>query len=208
MTKKQLLREFFQLCDGGFCQDLLTESDIKDIKDNNAFYVTGIAQRADAVNGNGRRYPYNILAREVEKYKQLIREGRSAGELNHPDDTIINPQNVSHKVVDIWWNGKDVMVKLKLLTTPMGEIFRKLIQEGVAMGLSSRALGSTREEGKTIIVEPDLDLICFDAVTTPSVQGAFMQPINNSNQTNGNSFNLNEIKQSDKLSKALLECLQ
>lgn len=173
---KQLLREYYRLCEGGYCKDLLTESEKQDMANNTAMYVTGIAQRADEKNGNGRRYPYAILAREVQKYEKLIEEGRSAGELNHPEDTVINPQNVSHKVIKIWWEGKDVMVKLKLLRTPMGEIAKSLISEGVAIGLSSRGLGSVRESSGGNIVENDFDLICFDIVLEPSVGGAFMQP--------------------------------
>lgn len=84
-NKKYLLREFYRLCDGGFCKDLLEEHEKIDMRDNNSFYVTGVAQRADDLNGNNRRYPYSILAREVNKYQKLIQEGRSAGELNHPE---------------------------------------------------------------------------------------------------------------------------
>lgn len=173
-NKKYIIREFYKLCDGAVCSDLLTEFEKQDIKNNNAFYVTGVAQRADYKNGNGRRYPYDVLLGQVQKYQKLIEQGRSAGELNHPEDSVINPHNVSHKVVRIWWEGKDVMVTLKLLSTPAGEIAKKLITEGVAIGLSSRGLGSVRETPGGIIVENDFQLICFDIVLEPSVQDAFM----------------------------------
>lgn len=171
--KKYLLREFYQLCDGGVCQDLLTEQEKMDVR-NGAMILTGIAQRADYKNQNGRVYPYEILAREVENYKKLVRENRSIGECDHPDNTVISLQNASHKITDIWWNGKDVMVKLKVLSGVPGQQLRSLVNDGVAIGLSSRGLGSVRETREGLMVESDFNLICFDIVSEPSTQGAFM----------------------------------
>ena len=325
---KYLLREFYKLCDGGVCKDFLTEQEKVDISQNGAMYLTGIAQRADVKNGNGRIYPYKTLFREVENYKKLIRDGRSVGECvdeeteifttsgwkkiknikeneeiftldvstnklckeiiqrkivlpfsgklfhfknknnsidmmltpnhnillydrynnpktisakdafflwkernssfshsymksdesnphmdfrflnieevdyngnvycvttkngnwlmrrnqcvvwtkncDHTEDTVINLKNASHKIVDIWWEGKDVMVKLKVLSSPSGQIIRALVNDGVAIGLSSRGLGSVQETNEGLMVEDDLSLICFDIVSEPSTKDAFM----------------------------------
>lgn len=171
---KYVLREFYQLCDGGKCEDFLTESEKVQVRENKAFFLTGVMQRADAENGNGRVYPQRTLEREIENYKNLISQNRAVGELDHPDDSVINLKNVSHIVTDVWWNGKDVMGKLKVLDTPAGNILKALISNGVTLGISSRALGSVREsQGKTI-VEDDLQLICFDIVSEPSTKGAFL----------------------------------
>jgi hypothetical protein len=171
---KYVLREFYQLCDGGKCEDLLTEAEKVMVREQKAVFLTGVLQRADALNGNGRVYPEQTLRREIENYKNLISQNRAVGELDHPDDSVINLKNVSHVVTDVWWNGKDVMGKLKVLDTPSGNILKALINSGVTLGISSRALGSVKEvQGKTM-VEDDLQLICFDIVSEPSTKGAFL----------------------------------
>lgn len=170
---KFLLREYFELCEGGICQDLLTEAEKVFVK-NGGMMLTGVMQRADAKNGNGRVYPENILRREVENYKKLVAENRALGELDHPDESVINLKNASHIVTDIWWNGKDVMGKVKILTTPSGQILKSLVESGVKLGISSRGLGSVREKAGLTYVEDDFQLICFDFVSEPSTTGAFM----------------------------------
>lgn len=170
---KMLLREFYELCDGGVCQDLLTEEEKASVA-NGGMFLTGVMQRADARNGNGRVYPYNTLRREIENYKKLVRDLRALGELDHPDDSVINLRNASHIVTDIWWDGKDVMGKVKVLDTPSGKILRSLVDSGVRLGISSRGLGSVRESAGNTLVEDDFQLICFDFVSEPSTNGAFM----------------------------------
>jgi hypothetical protein len=168
-----LLREYFELCEGGVCQDLLTEAEKSFVK-SGGMMLSGVIQRADAKNGNGRVYPENVLRREVENYKKLIAENRALGELDHPDESVINLKNASHIVTDIWWNGKDVMGKVKVLSTPSGQILKSLVESGVKLGISSRGLGSVKERGSLTIVEDDFQLICFDFVSEPSTGGAFM----------------------------------
>jgi hypothetical protein len=171
---KLVLREFQPLCDGGVCQDFLTESEKQEVR-NGALYLSGVMQRADAKNGNGRVYPERILRREVENYKKLVRENRSLGELDHPEDSVVNLKNASHIVVDIWWEGKDVMGKIKVLQhTPSGQILSGLMKDGVQLGISSRGVGSVREEAGGTIVEDDFQMICFDMVSEPSTDGAYM----------------------------------
>lgn len=172
--KQYLLREYYELCEGGICQDFLTESEKIEVRNGNAMYLTGVMQRADAKNGNGRVYPRHILRREVENYKKIIGEKRALGELDHPDDSVINLKNVSHMVVDVWWNNDDVMGKIKILDTPAGKIAKDLINSGVTLGISSRAMGSVKETKGMVTVEDDLQLICFDLVAEPSTDKAFM----------------------------------
>ena len=107
MTQK-LLREYFELCPEGNCAlNLLSEAE-KRRKDNGSVFLVGVIQRAGRKNGNGRIYPKPILEREMEKYQTLIQERRSLGELDHPDDSVINLKNASHLVTKTWFEGNDV----------------------------------------------------------------------------------------------------
>jgi len=170
---KYLLREYYELCAGGVCEDLLTEDEKIQVK-NGTTFLSGIMQRVDEQNGNGRVYPKLILEREVKNYMKVVKENRACGELDHPEDSVVNLKNASHIVTDLWWEGKDLKGKIKVLSTPSGKILESLVNDGVTLGISSRALGSVHEsQGKTI-VEDDLQLICFDIVSEPSTDGAFM----------------------------------
>jgi hypothetical protein len=191
---KYLLREYYELCPNGICQDLLTEEEKRDIKDNNALYLTGVMQRADAQNGNGRVYPMKVLTREVKNYEKLIKERRALGELDHPDDQVVNLKNASHMVTGIWWDGNDVMGKAKILNTPSGQILRSLVESGVKLGISSRGMGSVHESDGQTVVEDDFNLICFDFVSEPSTHGAFMMQ---------ESKQSNIITKSDKINRIL-----
>tara|TARA_R110002124_G_scaffold73699_2_gene197618 strand:+ start:658 stop:1257 length:600 start_codon:yes stop_codon:yes gene_type:complete len=169
----QLLREYYELCEGGVCQDLLTEAE-KSFVRNGGMMLTGKLQEADVQNGNGRVYPHAIMEREVGKYKALVEDHRALGELDHPDSSIINLVNVSHMVTEVWMDGPSVMGKIKVLSTPSGQILKSLVESGVKTGISSRGMGSvTERQGKTI-VEDDFQLICFDIVSEPSTPNAFM----------------------------------
>jgi len=169
----QLLREFYELCEGGVCRDLLTEDEKVYVKDG-GLILSGKIQEADVKNGNGRKYPEKILRREIEKYQTLIRENRAIGECDHPDSSVINLKNVSHTVTKVWWDGPAVMAKIKVLPTPSGEIIKALIQSGIKLGISSRGLGSTHQSNGITMVDDDFQLICFDLVSEPSTPGAFM----------------------------------
>ena len=174
---KKLLTEFYELCPDGMCPDLLTEREKKEIA-NGAMYLTGRIQTVDKQNGNGRVYPYEVLKREIDNYKKIVADNRACGELDHPDDSVVNLKNVSHMVVDCWWEGKDVMGKMKILDTPSGQTVKGLINSGVKLGISSRGLGSVRESMGKTIVEQDFQLICFDIVSEPSTPDAFVYPEN------------------------------
>jgi hypothetical protein len=171
--KQELLREFFPLCEGGICQDLLTEQEKLEVR-GGALILSGKIQQADTKNGNGRKYPERILRREIERYQQMIAENRALGELDHPESSVINLKNVSHLVTKTWWDGPVVMAKIKVLDTPSGQILKSLVHSGVKLGISSRGLGSTHEQGGVTMVDDDFQLICFDMVSEPSTPGAFM----------------------------------
>jgi hypothetical protein len=140
--------------------------------------VQGVIQRADAKNQNGRIYPKDILAREVEKYIDgPIAENRALGELDHPESMVINLKNVSHNIKKLWWDGDDLMGKVEVLPTPSGNILKELFLNKITVGISSRGMGSVQPLGEgTVEVQDDFELLCWDFVSTPSTQGAFMTP--------------------------------
>ena len=171
--KKVLLQEYYELCEGGVCQDLLTEEE-KIYVNNGGMMLSGKLQEADVQNGNGRIYPRKILEREVKTYQKLVQEKRALGELDHPEDSVINLKNASHMITEMWWDGPNVMGKVKILNTPSGKILQELVNDGVKLGISSRGLGSVSEAQGRTIVEDDFQLICFDFVSEPSTPNAFM----------------------------------
>jgi len=152
------------------------------LKENDGkLIVSGILQRADAKNQNGRVYPQKILMREAEKYaKTFIRERRALGELDHPDSSVVNLQNASHNVTEMHWKGRNLLGTVEVLGTPAGNILKELFKSGIKLGISSRGLGSveTISEAGGEEVQDDFELIAFDFVSNPSTHGAFMSPMN------------------------------
>ena len=194
---KLLLTEYYELCEGGTCQDLLTEAE-KAFVANGGMILSGVMQRADAKNGNGRVYPRLVLEREVENYQKLVKERRALGELDHPEDSVINLKNASHMVTDVWWQENDVMGKVQVLNTPSGKVLQELANAGVNLGISSRGMGSVHEANGTTTVEDDFQLICFDFVSEPSTTGAFMVKENKQP---------NIITKADRINRALNDIL-
>ena len=136
--------------------------------------LTGIIQRANTLNQNGRVYPKPILEREIMNYQKMIRENRALGECDHPDSSVVELKNVSHIVREAYMQGDDVYGKIEILDTPSGKIIQSLIESGVTLGISSRGVGSTVSQGGNQVVQDDFQLICFDMVSEPSTPGAFM----------------------------------
>jgi len=100
--------------------------------------VSGVLQRADAKNQNGRVYPKDLLMRESKKYAEtFIAERRALGELDHPDTSVVNLNNVSHNILEMGWNGGDLVGKVEILPTPSGNILKALFQSGIKLGISS-----------------------------------------------------------------------
>jgi len=149
-------------------------------KNNGRLMVKGVLQRADAKNQNGRVYPKDILIREAKKYSDIsIKERRALGELDHPDSSIVNLNNVSHNITEMHWDGNDLVGTVEILSTPSGNILKELFKCGVKLGISSRGLGSVKTLGEgEVEVQPDFELIAFDFVSNPSTHGAFLRPSN------------------------------
>ena len=167
---KYVLTEFLELDNDS---SLLTEDDHR-LMEKGEVILAGRLQRADAKNGNGRVYPKRTLQREVENYKKLVQEKRALGELDHPDSSVIELKNASHIVTHIEMRNDEVIGKLRLLDTPAGRIAKDLIRGGVKLGVSSRGLGSTKDQSGVTMVQDDFQLICFDLVSEPSTTGAFL----------------------------------
>lgn len=154
---------------------VLTESKTKP----GVFEVVGIMQRAGAKNQNGRIYDRDILEREVQNYiENFVKVGNAYGELDHPESAIVSLKNASHVVKDLWWQGEDLMGRVELLNTPSGNIVKEIVRGGHTIGISSRGTGSVTQTNEgTLMVQPDFELVCWDFVSNPSTQGAFMNPI-------------------------------
>ena len=150
---------------------------------NGRVIVQGVLQRAGAKNQNGRVYPREILVREAKKYTSVfIKERRAMGELDHPDSSVVNLQNVSHNVLEMHWSGNDLVGTVEVLSTPAGNILKELFKGGIKLGISSRGLGSIKQESAGDEVQGDFELIAFDFVSNPSTHGAFLSPVNESVQ--------------------------
>ena len=156
------------------------------IKENDGrLIVKGVLQRAESKNQNGRVYPREVLLKEVSKYlEEQVSERRALGELDHPESSVVNLNNASHNVIEMHWDGDDLLGTVEVLSTPSGNILKELFKSGIKLGISSRGLGSVEPvnekngEDGTVEVQPDFELIAFDFVSNPSTHGAFMRPVN------------------------------
>lgn len=137
--------------------------------------MSGILQKADVLNQNGRIYPRDILEREVENYQRFIKENRALGELDHPAHAVVELQNVSHVIRSAMIDRNGVVTgTIEVLDTPKGRILASLAEAGITIGISSRGVGSTKNEGGRAIVQDDFQLICWDIVSEPSTPNAFI----------------------------------
>lgn len=169
--------------------------------------VTGILQRTgNYQNQNGRVYPREILEREVDSYKKLIKERRALGELDHPDSQVINLKNVSHNIREVWWDGDTLMGTVEILSTPSGNILKELLRAEILLGISSRGMGSveTLKDGKSQVGN-DFNLIGWDFVSNPSVHDAFMSPVNESKIITQNEVCNEYCKAQDIMREILIE---
>jgi len=148
------------------------------------FEFYAVLQKYNTPNRNGRVYPERILKREAENYKKAIAKGTSLSELNHPESSLIDLDRVSHIITEVWWEGNVLMGKLKLLTSPgfhergivstKGDMAANYLRQGVTLGISSRGVGSLAKKGEQNEVQDDIELICFDLVSSPSTPGAYL----------------------------------
>ena len=168
---KYIIREFYS-----FNKD--TKDVIKIIREaeehNTAIIMTGILQKANTLNRNGRVYPYDILRREATNYMKLIEEALAGGELDHPDSAVVSLSNVSHRVLDMWWQGEDLYGKIMIAYTEAGDKLKGLLKTGFKLGISSRGVGSVKTIKGEDVVQNDFELIAFDFVSSPSTPGAYM----------------------------------
>ena len=174
---KQLIEDYLPF-------EIQPEQINESMKDNNGkLIVRGVLQRAESKNQNGRIYPKEILVREAKKYTdEFINQRRAMGELDHPESSVVNLQNVSHNVKEMHFEGDNLMGTVEVLGTPSGNILKELFKSGIKLGISSRGMGSVEavNEGEAQEVQPDFELIAFDFVSNPSTHGAFLHPVKES----------------------------
>ena len=165
---------------------LITEeiSDVKFITEGKGskkkMYIEGVFLQGNLKNRNGRMYPVDTLAKEVSRYNEsFVAKGRAVGELGHPDGPTVNLDRVSHKIVDLHQEGNNFVGKAQLLETPMGRIAKSLLGEGVMLGVSSRGIGTLKEDRDGIkVVGEDFQLAtAADIVADPSAPDAFVNGI-------------------------------
>jgi hypothetical protein len=159
-------------------------SEMKETDFSQDIILYAVLQKYDTPNKNGRIYPEMLLKRENEKYQTLIKKGGALNELNHPSSSLIDLDRVSHSILETWWDGKILMGKIKLFTSPgwrkMGIVSTKgdqaamLLMNGATLGISSRGVGSLKNVKGQNIVQEDFELVCYDLVSSPSTPGAYV----------------------------------
>lgn len=142
-------------------------------------YIEGTFLQGELKNRNGRMYPIATLSREVDKYnEQFVKTGRALGELGHPDGPTVNLDRVSHLITSLVQEGNNFRGRARILDTPMGNIARSLLDEGVKLGVSSRGIGSLREsQGIKVVADDFMLATAADIVADPSAPDAFVQGI-------------------------------
>ena len=155
----------------------------KNSKEGLSLFIKGPYMMAEGVNRNKRIYPLNEMEREVDRYtSEMIKTGRAMGELNHPTTADVDLERACHLVTELWQDGNTFYGKSKVLSTPTGLIVRSLINDGVKVGMSSRALGQLVEEGNGVNKVKDFRLVAIDCVADPSFPKAFVNGILESKQ--------------------------
>lgn len=167
-----------------------------------SYEVVGKLQEANAKNQNGRVYSKEILNREVKKYiENFVSQGNAYGELDHPESAVVSLKNASHVVKKVWWDGDVLMGKLELLNTPSGNIVKEIIKGGHTIGISSRGTGSVKQTNEGVLeVQDDFELVCWDFVSNPSTNGAFMNPVS----LNENIYNKGSLQKVNLLINEIL----
>jgi hypothetical protein len=168
---KYIIAEFYTFKpDYNSAINIIKEAELK----NTPIIMSGIFQKANTLNRNGRVYPYDVLRREATKYMQLIEDDLAGGELDHPDSAVVSLSKVSHKVLDMWWQGEELYGKVMIAYTGAGDTLKGLLKTGFRLGISSRGVGSVKTVKGEDIVQNDFELIAFDFVSSPSTPGAYM----------------------------------
>jgi hypothetical protein len=153
---------------------LLTED--KDGKKN--YFIEGVFMQSETKNRNGRMYPSSVMSKEVGRYNtEYVAQNRAMGELGHPEGPTVNLERVSHIIKDLRLEGNDVYGRAKILDTPYGKIVKNLMDEGAKLGVSSRGMGSLKEQDGVNVVQEDFMLASVDVVADPSAPNAFVNGI-------------------------------
>ena len=153
------------------------------------FIVSAVFQKYGVENANGRIYPEHVLKKEVERYMAKINEKRAIGELNHPSESIIDLSRVAMNIIELHWEGKTLVGKLELLTSPgfrkygiisnQADQVANLILSGIKVGVSSRGLGTVTNRMGVLYVSDDYEIVCWDIVSDPSTPQAWITPEDN-----------------------------
>lgn len=159
-------------------------SEMKNLDFQEDLILYAVLQKYGVPNKNGRIYPESVLRRENEKYQSIIQNGGALSELNHPTSSLIDLDRVSHSILKTWWEDNVLVGQIKLFTSPgwkkMGIVSTKgdqaamLLMNGATLGISSRGVGSLKNERGQNIVQDDFELVCFDLVSSPSTPGAYV----------------------------------
>ena len=152
----------------------------ENVNGKKTLYIQGPFLQTEVVNRNGRMYPMSIMEKEVNRYNEaFVQKGRALGELGHPDGPTVNLDRVSHKITSLVQEGNNFRGKAQILSTPMGKIASSLLDEGVMLGVSSRGVGSLREDrsGAKVVGEDFMLATAADIVADPSAPDAFVQGI-------------------------------
>ena len=203
---RELFREYYELSTDVIRKaekevKLITESVQQGNSDYETLIMDCILQKCETENRNGRWYTHNILERENNNYQQLIKEGRALGHAKHPDHSLVEFEDASHRVIKSWWDDNILMGQIEILASPgyfkmgiiscPGDNILDKLRKGVKMGISSRGVGSLQETNGKNVVQEDFELICFDLVSSPSTPGAFLFDV---------SVNINEDINTNKTS--------
>jgi hypothetical protein len=164
---------------------LITETTLNDIQvlteDKNGqktYYIKGVFMESDTKNRNGRVYPNAIMEKEIGRYNtDYVKQNRAMGELGHPEGPTVNLERVSHIIKNLSVDGKQILGEAKVMDTPYGKIVKNLIDEGAKLGVSSRGMGSLKEQDGVNVVQEDFMLAAVDVVADPSAPNAFVNGI-------------------------------
>lgn len=155
----------------------------KNTKGPSQLKIRGVYMESETVNKNQRVYDESDMRREVNRYiEEMVKSKRALGELNHPASAEVDLERACHMVTDLHWEGKSVIGESTVLSTPTGQIVRSLINDGVKVGMSSRALGQLSEQGNGVNRVNEMRLIAVDCVADPSCSKAFVNGILESKQ--------------------------
>ena len=142
------------------------------------YFIEGVFMQSETKNRNGRMYPSSVMSKEVGRYNtEYVAQNRAMGELGHPEGPTVNLERVSHIIKDLRLEGNDVYGRAKILDTPYGKIVKNLMDEGAKLGVSSRGMGSLKEQDGVNVVQEDFMLASVDVVADPSAPNAFVNGI-------------------------------